>query len=62
MSAVDPPVVTLPKVGADELEAPPLTPGQMAWRRFRRHKMAMVSMGSIVFLVIYSFDGSLFFS
>ncbi|MFO7684078.1 MAG: ABC transporter permease [Chloroflexota bacterium] len=62
MSTAEPPVVTLPKIGADELEAPPLSPGQMAWRRFRRHKMAMVSAGIIIFLFLYSFAGMLAFS
>jgi peptide/nickel transport system permease protein len=62
MSAVDPSVVPLPQVSADVLEAPPLSPGQMAWRRFRRHKMAMVSAGIIIFLFLYSFAGILFYS
>lgn len=62
MSTAEPPVVTLPKIGADELEAPPLSPGQMAWRRFRRHKMAMVSAGIIIFLFLYSFAGMLAYS
>ncbi|MCA9873400.1 MAG: hypothetical protein KC441_07085, partial [Anaerolineales bacterium] len=62
MSAVEPSVVTLPSAGAGELEAPPLSPGQMAWRRFRRHKMAMVSAVIIIFLFIYSFAGIIFYS
>ena len=33
-----------------EVEAPPLSLGQMAWLRFRRHKMAMA--GSIVLILL----------
>ena len=62
MSSDEPPVVSLPKIGADDLEAPPLSPGQMAWRRFRRHKMAMVSAVVIIVLFLYSFAGMLAYS
>ncbi|MCA9970267.1 MAG: ABC transporter permease [Anaerolineales bacterium] len=46
----------------DELEAPPLTLGQMAWRRFRRHKMAMAGVVILVLLLVYSFGGVLLYS
>ena len=42
--------------------APPLSLGQMAWRRFRRHKLAMLSMLIIVLLFVYSFGGALVYS
>ncbi|MCZ7672924.1 MAG: hypothetical protein M5U34_40300 [Chloroflexi bacterium] len=62
MSAAEPPLVSLPKIGADDLEAPPLSPRQMAWRRFRRHKMAMVSAVIVILLFLYSFAGMLAYS
>ena len=46
---------------ADEL-APPLTLRQMTWRRFRRHKMAMVGLVMLVLLVLYCLVGALFVS
>jgi peptide/nickel transport system permease protein len=52
------PVVTL---GADEL-APPLSLGQMTWRRFRRHKMAIAGVVTLILLFIYSFVGGLIYT
>lgn len=52
------PVATL---GADEL-APPLSLGQMTWRRFRRHKLAIVGVIMIILLFLYSFVGGLYFT
>ena len=46
----------------DELEAPPLTLGQLAWRRFRRHKMAIFGAVMLILIVIYAFGGMLVFS
>jgi peptide/nickel transport system permease protein len=46
----------------EEIETPPLTLRQLAWRRFRRHKMAMVSAVVLILLFIYSFGGVLFIS
>jgi peptide/nickel transport system permease protein len=54
---------TLPR--AEErvvLERPPLTPAQLAWRRFRRHRMAMFGMGLLIALVVYIVGGSVLFS
>ncbi len=45
---------------ADSLEAPPLTLTQLAWRRFRRHKMAVFGIVMIALLFAYSFGGALF--
>lgn len=50
------------KLAPDELEAPPLTLRQLAWRRFRRHKLAVFGGITLILLVIYSFGGSLFVS
>ena len=41
------------------MEAPPMTLGQMAWLRFRRHKMAMIGMVILILLFLYSFGGGL---
>lgn len=46
----------------DELETPPLTLGQLAWRKFRRHKMAMMGMVVLLSLFIYAFGSALFLS
>jgi peptide/nickel transport system permease protein len=46
----------------DELETPPLSLGELTWRRFRRHKMAMFGGVVLIFLFIYSFGGALIFS
>jgi peptide/nickel transport system permease protein len=46
----------------DELEAPPLTLGQLTWRRFRRHKMAIFGAVVLVLLILYTFAGSIFVS
>lgn len=54
------PPVTL-GTSADEL-APPLTFGQMAWRRFRRHRMAMFGSITIILLFIYAFGGGLIYT
>jgi peptide/nickel transport system permease protein len=53
------PIVSLP---LDQLEAPPLTLGQLTWRRFRRHKMAIFGTIVLVLIVLYSFGGMLFIS
>jgi peptide/nickel transport system permease protein len=45
----------------DELETPPLTLGQLVWRRFRRHKMAMFGAVTLILLFVYSFGGALVF-
>ncbi|MCK4963209.1 MAG: hypothetical protein KAS19_12010, partial [Anaerolineales bacterium] len=46
----------------EEIERPPLTPTQVAWRRFRRHKMAMVGIGLLVAIILYVTVGALFYS
>jgi peptide/nickel transport system permease protein len=46
--------------GAEALEAPPLTLTQLFWRRFRRHRMALVGVGVLVLLILYAFVGGLF--
>jgi len=46
----------------DELETPPLTLWQLAWRRFRRHKMAIFGSISLLVLIIYSFGGAFIYT
>lgn len=46
----------------DVLEAPPLTLRELAWRRFRRHKMALAGVAVLFLLFAYSFGGALFVS
>jgi peptide/nickel transport system permease protein len=57
MSTID-----TPFNGNVALEAPPLTLGQMAWRRFRRHKMAMSSLVMLFILILFIFGGTLIYS
>jgi peptide/nickel transport system permease protein len=46
----------------DELEAPPLSLGKMAWYKFRRHKMALVGVGILVLLILYCTVGGFIFT
>ncbi len=43
-------------------KAQALTPKQLVWRRFLRHKMAVVGVVLIIILVLYSFGGAFVFS
>ena len=40
----------------------PLSPTQLAWRRFRRHKMAMFGLLLLVLLIVYAVGGAFVFS
>ena len=55
-------VAPVPKLTADELEAPPLTLRQLTWRRFRRHRMALFGTTMLLVLLLYCFGGPLFLS
>jgi peptide/nickel transport system permease protein len=46
----------------DELETPPLSLGQLTWRRFRRHRMAIFGSIVMILIVIYAFGGMLVIS
>jgi peptide/nickel transport system permease protein len=46
----------------DDLETPPLSLSQLAWRRFRRHGPAMAGVVVLVLMIVYALAGSLFFS
>jgi peptide/nickel transport system permease protein len=43
----------------DELDTPPLSLGQLTWRRFRRHRMALIGAIVLIFLFLFAFGGSL---
>lgn len=45
----------------DELDTPPFSLGQLVWRRFRRHKMAMFGAVTLILLFVYAFGGALVF-
>jgi len=46
----------------EEVERPPLTPTQIAWRRFRRHKMALAGAGLLMAIILFVTLGTLFYS
>jgi peptide/nickel transport system permease protein len=43
-------------------ELPPLTPTQVAWRRFRRHKMAIAGIFMLLGIILYVTLGSFLFT
>jgi len=54
--------VALPQSPAGEAadQTVVLSPGQLAWRRFRKHRMAMVALGGLCLLMLYLSLGGLF--
>jgi len=52
----------VPRRSADEIEAPPLSLRQLAWRRFRRHKMAMFGSVMLSVLILWSLGGALLYT
>jgi peptide/nickel transport system permease protein len=52
--------ISIPILAPDDLEAPPLTLGELVWRRFRRHKLAIFGAVVLILLFLYSFGGALF--
>lgn len=46
----------------ETLTKQPLTPAQLAWRRFRRHKMAMFGLLLLILLIVYVVGGSFVFT
>ncbi len=53
---------TVVSLTPDELETPPLTIGQLTWRRFRRHRMAIFGAVVLILMILYAFGGMLVFS
>jgi len=52
----------IPVSQQDEIETPVMSLTQLAWRRFRRHRMAVVGAITLVLLILYCTAGSLFFT
>src|SRR6185295_6336388 len=50
------------RTGEELREAQPLTPTQLAWRRFRRHRMAMFGVLLLGLLLLYVTVGGLILS
>ncbi|PKO13977.1 MAG: hypothetical protein CVU39_16490 [Chloroflexi bacterium HGW-Chloroflexi-10] len=46
----------------EDFKTEPLTPGQLVWMRFKRHKMAVFGIIILFLLILYSFGGAFFFS
>ncbi len=61
-ATIEQPKTGIPSLTPDELETPPLSLGQLTWRRFRRHKMALFGIITLIFIIIYAFGGSLIYS
>jgi peptide/nickel transport system permease protein len=62
-SAAQPPISPgIASLPFDELETPPLTLTQLTWRRFRRHKMAIIGSLVLIGLLLYSILGVFFYS
>lgn len=61
MTSIPTSPTAVPKLSADELEAPPLSLGQLTWRRFKRHKLALVGGVTILLLFLYAFGGAFFY-
>ncbi len=51
------PPLTFDTAAAESLAAP-LSPGQLAWRRFKRHRMALLGSAGLVALVVFILVGS----
>lgn len=60
MATVDTAPVAL-ETSADQL-APPLSFSQMAWRRYRRHRMAMFGTITLVLLFVFAFGGGIYYN
>ncbi|HDQ71902.1 MAG TPA: ABC transporter permease [Chloroflexi bacterium] len=50
------------EVFEDKAERAPLTPTQVAWRRFRRHKMAMAGVIILTLILLYVTVGAFFYT
>jgi len=53
---------TLPQPLIREEPGPILSPWQLAWRRFRKHTMALVALGGMALIMAYIWFGGLVFS
>jgi peptide/nickel transport system permease protein len=55
------PPLTFDTAAAESLAAP-LSPGQLAWRRFKRHRMALLGSAGLVALVVFILVGSFLYT
>ncbi|MBE0528539.1 MAG: hypothetical protein IH629_04990, partial [Thermoleophilia bacterium] len=46
----------------EEFRTEPLKPGQLVWKRFLQHKMAVFGAVMLILLVLYSFVGAAFYT
>ena len=46
----------------EEFRTSPLKPGQLVWKRFLQHRMAVFGAIMLIVLILYSFGGALFFT
>jgi peptide/nickel transport system permease protein len=53
--------VSIPRIDLNVSESArvPLSPGQLVWRRFRKHRMAMIGTAGIILLVLFIIVGSI---
>jgi len=56
------PTATLEPAPIAEISFKPRSPSELAWRRFRKHKMAMVGVGVLVLLALYATLGGMLWS
>jgi len=56
-----PPLVFDP-AAAESLAATPLSPGQLAWRRFKRHRMAVAGSMGLILILLFIVIGSFVYS
>src|SRR4030042_1863389 len=61
-STLEQPKPGIASLTPDELETPPLSLGQLTWRRFRRHKMAIFGTILLILIVVNALGGMLVFS
>jgi len=54
--------ITQPSVTEGVTGIPVLGPWQLTWRRFRKHKAALVALGGIVLLLLYIWFGGMLFA
>ena len=55
------PLLTFDTAAAESLAAP-LSPGQLAWRRFKRHRMALLGSVGLVALMVFILVGSVLYT
>src|SRR5690348_7646154 len=53
------PIGLITNLGVPEEQKAPLTPGQLVWRRFRKHRMALLGGIGSILLLIFIIGGSI---